>query len=173
MKSLLLLLLLLPCGVTYAQECNPASVRYIVRDEKGTILSKAELQKIVDQLPREIGDAGVGVSEVSFAPDKQKYYWPESADLEKGTKVPALLLSNARTCTLHLTEVELKYRGRTMRLIFNIDIARNQEDRRQAIDSLKFQNGVFKLDLSKWPHHEDKLIPATYWRRVTGEPAKP
>ena len=78
--------------------------------------------------------------------------------------MPALGLSNAATCTLHLTEVELKYKGRTMRMIFNIDIARYQKDRRQAIDSLKFQNGVFQLDLTKWPHHEEKLIPATYWK---------
>ena len=167
MKSLLLLLLLIPSGVTYAQSCNPASVYYIVRDEKGAVLSTQELQTIVDQLPKEIGDATVGILEVSFAPDKQTFYWPESVDFDKGTKVPALGLSNAATCTLHLTEVELKYKGRTMRVIFNIDIARYQKDRRQAIDSLKFQNGVFRLDLTKWPHHEEKLIPASYWKRVS------
>jgi hypothetical protein len=164
MKSLLLLLLLIPSGVTYAQSCNPASVYYIVRDEKGVVLSKEDLQTMVDQLPKKIGDATVWATEVSFAPDKQTFYWPESVDFDKGTKVPALGLSNAATCTLHLTEVELKYKGRTMRLIFNIDIARYQKDRRQTIDSLKFQNGVFLLDLNKWPHHEEKLIPATYWK---------
>ena len=164
MKSLLLLLLLIPSGVTYAQSCNPASVYYIVRDEKGVVLSKEDLQTMVDQLPKKIGDATVWATEVSFAPDKQTFYWPESVEFDKGNKVPALGLSNAATCTLHLTEVELKYKGRTMRVIFNIDIARYQKDRRQAIDSLKFQNGVFLLDLTKWAHHEEKLIPATYWK---------
>ena len=167
MKSLLLLLLLIPSGVSYAQSCNPASVYYIVRDEKGVVLSKEDLQTMVDQLPKKIGDATVWATEVSFAPDKQAFYWPESVEFDKGNKVPALGLSNAATCTLHLTEVELKYKGRTMRLIFNIDIARYQKDRRQAIDSLKFQNGVFRLDLTKWPHHEEKLIPASYWKRVS------
>ena len=164
MKLLLLLLLLIPFGSTYAQSCNPASVYYIVRDEKGTVLSKEDLEALVNQLPKKIDDATVWSTEVSFAPDKQSFYWPESVDFDKGTKVPALGLSNAATCTLHLTEVELKYKGRTMRLIFNIDIARYQKDRRQAIDSLKFQNGVFRLDLSKWTHDEEKLIPASYWK---------
>src|SRR5262245_45644219 len=171
MKALLLLLMLVPFSTTYAQSCNPASVYYIVRDEKGAVLSKEELRTIADQLPKTIGDATVGVNEASFKADKQTFYWPESADWDKGKKVPALLLSNAGTCTLHLTEVELKYHGRTMRLIFNIDIARHQPDRRQTIDSLRFQDGVFSLDLTKWPHHEEKLIPATYWRPGTISPA--
>jgi hypothetical protein len=168
MKLLLPLLLLIPFAPAYAQSCNPASVYYIVRDEKGTVLSKEDLQTMVDQLPKKIGDATVWSTEVSFKPDNQTFYWPESVDFDKGTKVPALGLSNAATCTLHLTEVELKYKGRTMRLIFNIDIARYQKDRRQAIDSLKFQNGVFQLDLSQWTHDEQKLIPATYWKRAKG-----
>ena len=159
-----LLLLFIPFASTNAQSCNPASVYYIVRDEKATVLSKEDLQTIVDQLPKKIGDATVWSTEVSFKPDKQTFYWPESVDFDKGTKVPALGLSNAATCTLHLTEVELKYKGHTMRLIFNIDIARYQKDRRQAIDSLKFQNGVFQLDLTNWSHDEEKLIPATYWK---------
>ena len=166
MKVLLLLLLLLPFASVHAQSCNPASVYYIVRDEKGTVLSKEDLQAMVEQLPKKIGDATVWSTEVSFKPDKQTFYWPESVDFDKGTKVPALGLSNAATCTLHLTEVELKYKGRTMRMIFNIDITRYQKDRRQAIDSLKFQNGVFQLDLTKWTHDEEKLIPATYWNPV-------
>jgi len=165
---LLLLALLLPTPFTStpAQSCNPASVYYIVRDEKGTVLSREDLQTMVDQLPKKIGDATVWSTELSFKPDKQTFYWPESVDFDKGTKVPALGLSNAATCTLHLTEVELKYKGRTMRLIFNIDIARYQKDRRQAIDSPKFQDGVFQLDLTKWSHDEEKLIPASYWKQA-------
>ena len=103
MKWLILLLLLIPSGVTHAQSCNPASVYYIVRDEKGVVLSKEDLQTMVDQLPKKIGDATVWATEVSFAPDKQAFYWPESVEFDKGNKVPALGLSNAATCTLHLT----------------------------------------------------------------------
>lgn len=165
MKCLLLLLLFLPV-TAHGQSCNPASVDYIVRDEKGVVLSKAELETIYDQMPKKIDDATLGVSEVSFTPDKLTYYWPESADWDKGAKVPALLFANASTCTLHLTEVVLRYRGRSMHLLFNVDIARRQEDRRQVVDSLRFQDGTFRLDLTKWNHAEDKLIPATYWKKV-------
>lgn len=164
---LLLLLFLLPLSSSKAQSCNPASVYYIVRNEKGVVLSKTELQTIYDQMPKQIGDATVGVNEVSFTPDRKTYYWPESADWDKGMKVPALLFSNAGTCTLHLTEVSLMYHGRSMRLLFNVDIARHQEDRRQVIESPRFQAGTFRLDLTKWNHAEDKLIPAVHWRRVT------
>ena len=166
LKCLLLLLVFLPAAA-HAQSCNPASVYYIVRDEKGAVLNKTELQTVFDQLPKKIDDATVVMAEVSFAPDKQTYYWPESVEWEKGIKVPALLFSNASTCTLHLTEVLLPYKGQSMRLAFNIDIARRQEDRRQVVDSLGFQNGNFKLDLTKWNHAEDKPIPATYWKQVT------
>lgn len=162
--AILLLLLFLPLTSAYAQSCNPASVYYIVRDEKGAILSEAELKTVYDQLPKKISNATIVMSDVSFKPDKKSYYWPEEVDFPKGTKVPAILLSNAGECTLHLTEATLKYRGRTMHLIFNIDIARDQADRRQVVDSLSFQNGDFKLDLTKWDHAEDKMIPATYWK---------
>lgn len=165
MKTLCLLILLLPLGSAYAQSCNPASVYYIVRDEKGAILSKAELKTVYDQLPKKISDATVVMSDVSFKPDKKSYYWPEQVEFDKGTKIPAILFSNAGECTLHLTDAELKYRGHTMRLIFNIDIARFQEDRRQVVDSLRFQDGTFKLDLKKWGHAEDLMIPATYWAK--------
>lgn len=168
MRCLLFLLLLVPAAA-HAQSCNPASVYYIVRDEKGVVLSKAELQTVFDQLPKKIDDATVVMAEVSFTPDKQTYYWPESADWDKGTKVPALLFSNAGTCTLHLTEVILPYKGKSMRLAFNIDIARRQDDRRQVVDSLRFQNGNFKLDLTKWTRAEDKPIPASHWKRVTSK----
>ncbi|HEY8223937.1 MAG TPA: hypothetical protein VIG25_01585 [Pyrinomonadaceae bacterium] len=167
MKTFLIsLFLFLSAGVAQAQYCNPAVVHYIVRDEKGTVLSKAELEKISGELPKQIGDADVSVDEVVFAADKKTFYWPESDESEKGTKVPVLVFANAGTCTLHLTEVPLKYHGRSMKLIFNIDIARNQDDRRPVVDSLKFQNGTFKLDLTKWTHARDKLIPATHWRFV-------
>lgn len=158
-----LLLLVVKC--TYAQSCNPAAVRYSVRDEKGVLLTKEQLESIQEQLPKRIGDASASVNEVSFA-DKETFYWPEDVEWEKGTKMPALMFANASTCTLHLTEVSLNYGGKVMRLSFNIDIARNQDDRRPVVDSLRFQEGSFKLDLTSWSHSPKKVIAATHWKKV-------
>ena len=150
--------------VANAQSCNPASVYYLVRDEKGQLLTREKLNSVIEQLPKTIGDATVGHGDVSFKPDKESYYWPEDADFDKGAKVPALLLSNAGTCTMKLGEVTLVLNGKKMRLIFNINIDRTQDDRRQVVDSLKFQEGTFNLDLIKWNRSSERLIPATYWK---------
>ena len=149
-----------------AQSCNPAVVDYLIRDEKGQILSEADVKSIAAQLPKQVGNANVGDSQVSFAEDKKTYYWPESVDWEKGTRLPALSFANASTCTLHLEEVTLTYKSKKMRLIFNIDIARGQNDRRPVVDSLRFQEGTFKLDLSGWTKDEDKIIPASRWKKI-------
>ena len=162
----LTLLLLFVFRPSFAQSCNPASVFYIVRDERGEVVSTADLAAVATQLPKTIGDAKTGANEISLKPDKQTYYWHEDADYDKGSKMPALLFANAATCTMHLGEVTINYHGKTMRLIFNIDITRTQDDRQQVIDSLKLQNGTFRLDLNGWSRERDKIIPATYWKKV-------
>ena len=169
MRYLILLLFLFSTKAD-AQSCNPASVYYIGRDEKGKVLSPTDLKIIYQQLPKKIGDANTSDGEVSFLPDKLTYYWPEDADWEKGTKLPALLFANAATCTMQLGEVTLTYQGKTMRLLFNIDINRTQDDRRQVVDSLRFQNGTFRLDLTSWQHSRDTIIPPTLWERVKNAP---
>ena len=158
-------LFLLVAKLACAQSCNPAAVHYIVRDEKGAVISKTELNAIYEQIPKQIDDGDTSLSEVSFAPDNQTFYWSESVDWEKGTKVPVLLFANASTCTLHFTEVTLQYHEKKMRLLFNIDITRSQDDRRPVIESLPFQNGTFKLDLTGWSHERDKVVPAMRWKR--------
>jgi hypothetical protein len=136
-----------------------------VRDEQGKVVSVDELASIAGQLPKTIGDATTGANEVSFTSDKSTYYWHENADYDKGSKMPALLFANAATCTMHLGEVTINYHGKQMRLIFNIDIDRSQNDRQQVIDSLQLQNGTFQLDLKDWSRERDKLIPATHWKK--------
>ncbi len=148
-----------------AQSCNPAVVNYLVRDEAGNVLSEAELKAVYEQLPKSIGDAHTSAGEVSFADDGESFYWPESVDWEKGKKAPSLHFANAAACAMRLTEVTLTYHSKRMRLIFNIDIDRKQPDRRLVIDSLPFQSGAFKLDLSGWSHRRDELIPAERWKR--------
>jgi hypothetical protein len=163
--GILLGLLFLPLTSVCAQYCNPAVVDYIVRDEKGNVLSGEELKTIHQQLPETIGNADTAVGEVSFLSDGVTYYWPESVDWEKGKKVSTLEFANAATCTLNLPRVDLEYHGMKMTMIFEISIERHQDDRRLVIDSLPFQSGTFTLDLSGWSRSRDKMIPATRWKK--------
>lgn len=165
----LLLLALAICAsgsLAQPQSCNPAVVSYLVRDENGKLLNQAELKSIYEQLPKSIGDARTFMDEVSFAEDGKSFYWPESVEWPKGRKVPALEFVNSETCTMHFTEVTLLYHQKRMRLIFNIDIARSQSDRRPVVDSLPFQEGTFKLDMTGWTHEDDQMTPSTRWKKV-------
>ena len=160
--------ILLICGsasISQAQYCNPAVVSYLVHDENGKLLSQSELKAVQEQLPKSIGDADTFLGEISLAEDGKSFYRPESVNFDKGKKIPALEFINARTCTMHLSEVTLVYHEKRMRLIFNIDIARNQSNRRPVIDSLVFQEGRFELDKSGLPE-ADELIPSFRWKKV-------
>ncbi len=157
-------------AVARVQACNPAVVNYLVRDEEGRVLSETELKSVYERLPKTIGDAHLNAGQVSFAADKKTFYWPESVDWPKGNKQPALEFANAETCTMHLTEVTLIYHNRKMHLIFNLDIARAQPDRRPVIDSLPFQEGTFALDLNGWPSGRDELIPSERWKKIETKP---
>ena len=170
MITILLLVFLTTIRGVEAQSCNPAVVSYVVRDEKGTVLSETELQTIYANLPKTIGDAGLETGQVSLAEDGQSFYWPESVDWSKGKKQPALEFANARTCTMELSEVTLTYHDRRMHLIFNVKIDRTQPNRRPVVDSLPFQEGTFVLDLKSWSGEPEKVIPARHWKKVTGTP---
>jgi hypothetical protein len=163
--ALLMAVFLLTSTSANAQSCNPAAVSYIVRNEQGRVVSGEELKVLQQQIPKIVGNADTSVGEVSFASDGVTFYWHESVDWDKGKKVPALEFANAKTCILNFPGVDLTYHGKKMRLIFNITIDRNQHDRRPVIDSLPFQEGTFVLDLTSWSHNEDKMIPATLWKK--------
>ena len=165
MRIAVALLILSSCAfgnLTHAQYCNPAVVSYLVRDEKGDLLGRAELRAIYEQLPKSIGDARTHLGEVSLADDGRTFYRPASNEWGKGKKMPALEFINNETCTMHLTEVTLTYQQKRMRLIFNVDIERSQP----VIESLPFQEGAFDLDLSGWSHEDNRVIPSTSWKRV-------
>lgn len=163
--TLLMAVFLLTSISADAQSCNPAVVSYIVRDEQGSVIGGEELKTLQQQLPKIIGNADTSVGEVSFVSDGATFYRPESVDWDKGKKVPALEFANAKTCTLDFPDVSLTYHGKKMRLIFNINIERYQRDRRPVIDSLPFEEGTFVLDLTSWPRNDDKMIPATFWKK--------
>jgi hypothetical protein len=164
--GLLLLVSLTPASLSRAQYCNPAAVSYIVRDENGKVLNEAAVKSMVEPLPKSIGDARVSVGESSFAADGKTFYWQDSVDWSKGVKVASLHFSNVETCTMRLTEVTLTYHNKKMRLIFNLAITREQEDRRPVIESLPFQEGTFALDLNGWSRDPTRVIPSARWKRV-------
>ena len=170
--SFVLFVVLLVAKAASAQSCNPVSVNYIVRDEAGRMLTNADLTAIAAQLPRQIGDATTSVTDTSFAPDNKTYYWPEDTQWANGTKVPTLMFSNVAICAMHFSEITLHYKNKTMRLIFGIDLPRYQPDRRPVVDSLPFQSGTFRLDLTGWTHDKDKIIPASRWKRIRVGKAK-
>ena len=166
LAGLLMLVSFAPASLTRAQYCNPAAVGYIVRDENGKVLNGAAVKSIVEQLPKSIGDARVGVGETSLAGDGRTFYWSESADWQKGEKVASLQFFNVETCTMRLTEVTLTYHNKKMRLIFNLAITREQEARRPVIESLPFQEGTFALDLNGWSPDPTRVIASERWKRV-------
>jgi hypothetical protein len=157
-------------GVQAGQYCNPAVVTYIVRDQSGAVLSEADLKTVVEALPKDIGDAGLYPSDVSFKEDNEHYYWPEDADASKGKKIPALGFANAGKCAMYLSEVTLTYQGRRMHLIFNINIERGQDARRLVVDALPFQEGTFRLDMTGWSGDRATLIHADRWKKVKADP---
>jgi len=136
-----------------------------VHDESGRLLSESELKALHEQLPKSIGDADTFLSEISLVDDGKSFYRPESVNFDKGKKIPALGFANAKTCTMHLSEVTLVYHEKKMRLIFNIDITRYQNNRRPVIDSLTFQEGTFEFDKTELPE-ADELVPSTTWKKV-------
>ena len=162
----LFLLVLITTGTSPAQSCNPAVVNLILRDEKGNTLGETVLNTIYEQLPKLIGDAQPSVGVVSFAADGKTYYWPEDTDFPKGKKVPCLEFVNNKTCTMHFPEVILKFQNKTMRLVFNIDITRTQQDRRPVIQSPPFQEGAFELDLRGWSREPELMITAERWKKL-------
>jgi len=105
--ALLTGLFLLTATSANAQSCNPAAVSYIVRDEQGRVIGGEELKTLHQQLPKTIGNADTFVGEASFTSDRVTFYWPESVDFDKGTKIPALEFANAKTCTLNFPSVDL------------------------------------------------------------------
>ena len=65
-KAILLIIALVSCWISIrAQYCNPATVSYLVRDEKGNILNQADLKSVTDQLPQQVGDGNTSIYDVS------------------------------------------------------------------------------------------------------------
>ena len=121
-----------------AQSHRPAHVIYLVRDEKGEILDPKKLEAIVAPKGQEMK------ADTTFLKNADGTTTDDVKCLESKVDVGGRPVS--------LSEMTLKLRGQTMRLIFNV----TAREERILIDSLPFQAGTFKLsDKKKWTKVKD------------------
>ena len=157
MKTLILLSIILT-ALTYsaAQSCRPAELHYFVRDANGKFLTEAQLQVITKAMSVPVPS----VTAMAIAADGSLVGY--SAKASKFTR-PALSFADAKTCHLKVDEWTLIYRGRTMRLLFDLDYER----RAYTFDSLPLRRGTYRLDKTGLDDAaNDEIIPATRWKRV-------
>ena len=147
----------------YGQSCRPAVLKYIVRDEKGKPLSEAEVQAVRKRMAQPAAEASL----VSFSEDGEIYSDYSTEAKEAKTKLPALSYADAKSCELNVKEITLRHAGKTMRLIFNINIYR----RAFVIDSLPFQRGTFELKLNDISEEDSsRMISAKRWKKISDKP---
>jgi hypothetical protein len=153
----------LSASEAYGQSCRPAVLKYIVRDERGENLSEAEMQAVRKQMAQPAAE----VSMVSLSEDGGVYSDYSTEAKEAKTKLPALSYADAKSCELNVKELTLQHEGKTMRLIFNMNIYR----RAFVIDSLPFQRGTFELDLNDISEEDSsRVIPAKRWKKISDNP---
>ena len=157
MKVLISILMLSGlAGYAAAQSCRPAELHYFVRDTNGKFLTEAQLQKIAKDMP----SPAPKVNALAIAADGSLVGY--SAKPTRSTR-PALSLADAKTCQLKIAEWTLKYHGRTMTLLFDLDYER----RAYIFDSLPFRSGTYRLDQSGLTDADNsEIIPASRWKRV-------
>jgi hypothetical protein len=117
-------------GRGFGQCHRPAALHYLVRDEKGALLEPAKLDSISARKGEETKPGKTFVKERGERIRTVKRLWSR---IDLGGK------------PVRLGELSLKYRGQTMRLIFNVSVV--QEGR--VIDSPSFRDGTFKLEKGK------------------------
>jgi hypothetical protein len=156
-------------GSIYAQECHPAAVNYIVRDEKGKVLGESELNAVyerISKLPSEVGNVYVGTA--FLAKDRKTFYSPYSEERKSGEEVPVIAFGHSGPCQLKFADSTLEYHGKKMRLFFDVDIpSKEQPVHDVVIDSLPFQEGTFRLDLSGLEQDDHRVMAAGRWKRVS------
>src|SRR5690348_8500765 len=123
------------CSLSWAQSCRPAELNYIVRDQKGNVLSESALKTIYKQ--EKVPGFGVGTVALTKEGTLIGYTANKPAEM-----LPVIYVANAATCRVKVGEFTLEYGGRQMHLIFDLDIDR----RAYTIDSLPFRPGTFRLD---------------------------
>ena len=126
-----------------AQSHRPAHVIYLVRDEQGAILDPKKLDSVSAPKGQEMKAA------TTFLKNEDGTTTLDIKCLESKVDVGGRPVS--------LSEITLKLRGQTMRLIFNV----TAREERIFVDSIPFQAGTFKLsDKKKWTKASDAASPA-------------
>ena len=126
-----------------AQSHRPALVVYLVRDEKGEIMDPKKLDSVSAPKGQEMKAATTFLERDDGTTTKDVKCLQSKVD--------------AGGRPVIVSEVTLKLRGKTMRLIFNVTAL----EQRILIDSLPFQDGTFKLsDKRKWTKVMDEAPPA-------------
>jgi hypothetical protein len=128
----LLLLEALFVSAALAQSNGPCEIIYLVRNENGEPLDPANLDAIVSPKVEEM---------------KTGIAWIRNSGETITQNVKCLksrLDIGGRPVTL--SEMTLKYAGRTMRLLFNVRLV----EETRVIDSIAFQDGTFQLNNGKW-----------------------
>jgi hypothetical protein len=168
------LLIFVACASTgsiCAQSCQPAVVSYIIRDESGRVLGKSELNVVyerISKLPTEVGAVYIGTA--FMAKDRKTFYSPYSEERARGEEVPLIAFGHDGPCRLKFSDATLEYHGKKMRLIFDVDIpSEKQPVHDLVIDSLPFQEGTFKLDLSGLAQQDHRVMAATRWKKVSSK----
>src|SRR5580765_7808493 len=110
-------LILISCSFAHGQSCRPAELNYIVRDDKGNVISESSLKKVFKQVKPPTS----GIGTVSFAEDGKLVGY--SGKEPKETR-PSIFFVDAKTCRMKVGEVALTRGRETMRLIFDLDIDR-------------------------------------------------
>ena len=160
----LLFMLLTQSGKIQAQPCWPPNVSYIVRDENNRILDPDVLES--PQLKNE----KVSINVYQTAEQSYKYIYFATG---YKTNPEPKKLSKSKLCSIKIDTLILHYKGKTMKLVFNIDIDTLkpgfQRKSSYIIDSLPFRTGVFVLDFKsiykKNSDHAVLLVPPSKWHR--------
>ena len=166
-SSLLVFIISSATFPAYAQKCPEVGVYYVVRGEDGKPLPDVELKAIIERLPKTVGvgdpttQTGLGrpiLSSIGVNDDGSLR--PHSFSKTPDQKVPALLLYGGN-CVLGLGELTLELGGKSMRLIFNLELD-SKGVRMLVVDSLPFQEGAFALDAPG----SRATVPAQHWKKV-------
>jgi hypothetical protein len=144
-----------------AQSCRPAELNYFVRDSNGRLLTESQLKSIARRMSTPVPSVTI----VGLAANGKLVGY--SGKPAKSTQA-ALSYTDAKTCHLKIDEWSLSYRGRTMRLIFDLDLER----RAYTFDSLPFRSGTYRLDQEELAATDNnEVISASRWKRVRRRPA--
>src|SRR5690348_8326288 len=95
------------CLSAPAQSCRPAEVDYIVRDEKGKVMTEGETQKVFAQMPK----PAQGVHTLDVAADGTLVGYSAKP---AASKLASIYYVDAKMCHLKVGQLTLKHAGRTM-----------------------------------------------------------